>query len=72
MLIRTNQIMQYADIFKSYSHSKPAIYSFFEGQYPGELYVNDLKNSKYGILFTFTDFHYIFGEINNLNAIKTL
>ena len=47
------------DLFSSYKHSLPVIYSHLEGQYP---YVLSDDKMPFNILFTNFDYHYIVGD----------
>lgn len=51
--------IRYAKLFSNYEHSIPIIYSALEEQYPSHLYVDDLDNPKYGVLFTKFDYNFL-------------
>jgi hypothetical protein len=53
---------KYLSLFECYSHSIAVIYSSLEGQYDGELYVNEENNPLFAILFTPFNFHFIVGD----------
>ena len=69
-LVKEKDIKHFAHCFQAYTHSIPAIYSFFEGQFDGHLFVNDILKPEYGILFSFSDYHYVFGNIEDKHIIK--
>lgn len=64
--IETNH-EQYAFLFNDYTHSLPIIFSHLNGQYNGELYLDNGKNPKYGILITPFAFHYFCGKVFDSN-----
>ena len=59
---------KYYDLFSSYTHNIPVIYSSLEGQYDGELYVDSEDDPQIAVLFTPFAFHFIAGNAEAENA----
>ena len=70
--IQKKDYLRYSDLFHTYRYNLPVIYSSLEGQYDGELYVNNYENPDYTILFTPFDFHYVAGNPDTPYAPETL
>ena len=51
-----------SDLFNSFSHHRSVIFASLEGQYPCELYVNNLDEPNFAVLFTQFGFHFIAGD----------
>lgn len=73
--VKNNYIL-YKELFSQYEHSIPIIFSALEGQYPCNLYVDDLDYPKYGLLFTQFDYHFLglnhFEEVDSEDIKKTI
>jgi len=73
--VKNNHIL-YKELFSQYEHSIPIIFSALEGQYPCDLFVNDLDHPKYGLLFTRFDYHFLgltkIEEVNSEDIKKTI
>lgn len=59
--IEKNKI-NYENLFNGYKDNIPVIYSSLEGQYNGELYVDNERESQYAFLATPFDFSFIAGN----------
>ncbi len=70
--VKNENIQDYLSVFSEYQHNIPVIYSSLEGQYTGELYVNNYEKPDFAILFTPFDFHYVAGNPNTPGAAATI
>lgn len=52
-------------LFEHYEHSQSIISAHLEGIFPYELYVDNIDNPVYGILYTEFDYHFTFGEVDS-------
>ncbi len=59
-----SSILRYLD---KYTHSIPIIYSMVEGQFSPSIFVDDSTDTKWGIMFTPFDFHYVFGDASKVD-----
>lgn len=62
----TSGLMKYNRYFEGYNDNIPVIYSTLEGQYPGEIYLDD--EEQIAVLVTKFDFLFLGGNIKNGNA----
>ena len=69
---KTEDKMQYTSLFDAYEHSIPVIYSSLNGQYPGELYIEDLNGHAIAMLFTPFCFHFVSGDRQATDAAALL
>jgi len=71
-VIKVNEKEKYAYMFESYTHSIPIIYSSIEGQYDGDLYVDQLENPQIAVLFTPFAFHYVAGNADTEDVVEKI
>lgn len=66
-MIKVKNRRDFGHLFECYTHNIPVIYASLNGQYNGELYVDNEKHPTVAILFTPFDFHYIVGKLTDKN-----
>ncbi len=71
-MIKVELEEKYIKLFDEYSHSLPLIYSCLEGQYIGDLYVDDESNPNIALLFTPFAFHFVAGNSEIENNVELL
>jgi hypothetical protein len=69
-MIKVKNKEAYAHLFEEYTHNIPVIYSSLEGQYNGELFVDEVNNPQVAILFTPFDFHFVAGNAEISDVIN--
>jgi len=67
--VKEEEKQKYLYMFNEYTHNIPVIYSSLEGQYEGELYIDNELNTQIAILFTPFAFHFVAGDSKVSNVI---
>lgn len=63
---------KYFYLFEVYTHNIPVIFSSLEGQYEGELYVDNEVNTQVAVLFTPFAFHFVAGDAKVSNVVDLI
>lgn len=71
-MIKVTNKLHFLDLFESYTHNLPVIYSSLEGQYNGELYVDSESSPHIALLYTPFGFHYVAGDPNHPEAATAI
>ncbi|MTI47384.1 MAG: GNAT family N-acetyltransferase [Firmicutes bacterium] len=73
--LHKNEYYRINEVFQDISHSHPIVYSVLEGNQPGKVFIDDIKNPRTALLYPTNSFFYIAGDEKNnefLQEIKKL
>lgn len=65
-------ILNYKNLFNEYSHNIPVIYSSLEGQYNGELFIDNEVECEYAFLATPFDYCFVAGNPKSEGAVEQI
>lgn len=65
-----NNKFGYKNLFNEYRHNVPVIFSSLEGQYAGELFVNNEVKCEYAFLATPFDYYFVAGNPKSEGAVE--